>query len=780
MPRGTCDPPPRDGRVAQAPAKLRDLKRPWMMLELRDRVAWSRGYVHLMQDSQPPSPRETHQVHRPSCGRFQGFVTILVALLLLGIGRIPHGRHLRGSQGAAQWRRWVESAYLQGQVAGELPKNWTTKSVDGVPVFQNSTQAPTRAWLVKVWTHEELSWQQHVNPKDDYHRLESVLHVARNLSLEVLFHGHRGGLPMLAARASSQQLQALLNRTKDLVQFVEEDTALQATGKSRGAAEETNVDFTSPGSRHRASLQDGPPSWGLDRIDQRGPVVSGDNSSYRYRPKAGETVHVYVLDTGIRTSHKDFGGRAVRELEVTEKGLHMCEDNDDEDCAMDFQGHGTSIAGILGGHRYGVAKSATIHALKVLDDHGRGHSWQMMAAFDWLLVHAEQPAIAVLGSATQGQLSAWRAAADAASRAGITVVAAAGDEGDTAHPDACEYTPGYIPSVLTVGATTRHDTRANTSNFGQCINLMAPGEDLTSAGIGSDTAELRRSAGSALAAAHVAGAAALVLSEKPHLQSHEVIQRLIDSSTVGRLSHLHAAPDRLVNSLGEEVSVPSWAEEGMWSLVDGGKDRACGGLDGEEGEDFVAFREVHDLESCKVRCEHSESTTGCAGISYSREEEICQIHVDLVRSSKQMTGYICLRHEAPTTTRSSMTTSSLTSSTRSRTSMTYTSRTSTSMTTTTMTQSTRTVTSLRGSWKQAEDLNCYWGAGAATAEGKDFVGLLPLEECLKECSKVDSCEASLYQDFGRVGNCWLRSKVDLPKCVKVPGYSLWFSPSKLK
>eukprot|EP00913_Durusdinium_trenchii_P032646 g30555.t1 len=533
--------------------------------------------------------------------------------------------------------------------------------------------------------------------------------------------------------------------------------------------EETNVDFTSPGSRHRASLQDGPPSWGLDRIDQRGPVVSGDNSSYRYRPKAGETVHVYVLDTGIRsrlaciltafgverrltctnrssgtwsggfsnddfrasalpyddaatrTSHKDFGGRAVRELEVTEKGLHMCEDNDDEetrrrekmemgrarqqkydhfsvnfrDCAMDFQGHGTSIAGILGGHRYGVAKSATIHALKVLDDHGRGHSWQMMAAFDWLLVHAEQPAIAVLGSATQGQLSAWRAAADAASRAGITVVAAAGDEGDTAHPDACEYTPGYIPSVLTVGATTRHDTRANTSNFGQCINLMAPGEDLTSAGIGSDTAELRRSAGSALAAAHVAGAAALVLSEKPHLQSHEVIQRLIDSSTVGRLSHLHAAPDRLVNSLGEEVSVPSWAEEGMWSLVDGGKDRACGGLDGEEGEDFVAFREVHDLESCKARCEHSESTTGCAGISYSREEEICQIHVDLVRSSKQMTGYICLRHEA-------------------------------------------------GDW---------------------------------ECSKVDSCEASLYQDFGRVGNCWLRSKVDLPKCVKVPGYSLWLEAS---
>lgn len=452
---------------------------------------------------------------------------------------------------------------------------------------------------------------------------------------------------------------------------------------------------------------------------------------------------------------------------------------------MDKNGHGTRIAGIVGGHRYGVAKSTTIHAIKVLDDEGHGSSWRLAAAFDWLLVNAEQPAVLVVASYVRGQLSAVSSAVDAATRAGITVVVAATDRGLTAHPNACDYTPGFAQSVLTIGATTRRDTQALTSSSGTCIDLLAPGEEVVTCGVSSDLSEAQlppKRSSSALAAAHAAGAAALLLSEKPHLQASEVKQTLIATSTVGRLSQLHGSPDRLLNSLGEELEVPFWATEGMWSLVDGGKDRECGGFDADEdNNDFVIFRQVESLQSCKEKCEHSEETTGCAGISYSHEEEVCQIHVDLVRSSKQMTGYMCLRHEAPTTTRTSITTTSTTTVTWTSSTGSTTSRSSTTQTSFTNTRTSITTTApYSKAWEHSQDLNCYWGAGGNSARnGQDFVGLLPLEDCLKECAKLpDVCEASLYQDTGgHVGNCWLRSQLVLPECVKVPGYSLWFSPA---
>lgn len=716
-------------------------------------------------------------------------MTILVALLLLGIGRIPWPKgwafHLRGS--TPKWRPSVQSAYLQGQVGAQLPPHWMTRSVESVPIFQqNSTQADQRrVWLVKVWCNEELPLQLTVHPKDDFGRLQLVMKAVRKTGAEVLFEGHKEGLPMTAIRANATQLQALLNETHDLVEFVEEDSELTATEDGTVKEKDVNDWGTAHQSKRRSSLQDAPPSWGLDRIDQRGAVAGGHNASYRYHPKAGESVHVYVLDTGIRTSHKDFGGRAVRVLEVTDKGLHLCEDSEDKECAMDKNGHGTRIAGIVGGHRYGVAKSTTIHAIKVLDDEGHGSSWRLAAAFDWLLVNAEQPAVLVVASYVRGQLSAVSSAVDAATRAGITVVVAATDRGLTAHPNACDYTPGFAQSVLTIGATTRRDTQALTSSSGTCIDLLAPGEEVVTCGVSSDLSEAQlppKRSSSALAAAHAAGAAALLLSEKPHLQASEVKQTLIATSTVGRLSQLHGSPDRLLNSLGEELEVPFWATEGMWSLVDGGKDRECGGFDADEdNNDFVIFRQVESLQSCKEKCEHSEETTGCAGISYSHEEEVCQIHVDLVRSSKQMTGYMCLRHEAPTTTRTSITTTSTTTVTWTSSTGSTTSRSSTTQTSFTNTRTSITTTApYSKAWEHSQDLNCYWGAGGNSARnGQDFVGLLPLEDCLKECAKLpDVCEASLYQDTGgHVGNCWLRSQLVLPECVKVPGYSLWFSPA---
>ncbi|CAJ1389248.1 unnamed protein product [Effrenium voratum] len=445
---------------------------------------------------------------------------------------------------------------------------------------------------------------------------------------------------------------------------------------------------------------------------------------------------------------------------VGDAGLRICE-GDSKDCAADHRGHGTRLAGLVGGHRYGVAKHSTIHAVKVLDDQGRGRLWQLLQALDWLLVNAERPAVAVLSAWTHGQLSALRCGLEQASAAGITVVVAAGDFGLSA----CEYTPSYLKEALVVGATTRNDTRANFSSTGSCIDLMAPGEDILTCGISSDGAEVRFS-GSGAAAAHAAGAAALLLAEKPDLAPGEVMQTLLDTSTVGRLSQLEDSPDRLLNTLGEQIKIPAWGEKGMWSLVDGGVDRQCGHEDsGEAHFDRVDYPQVRALEKCRALCEKSAATTGCAGISYSQEEEMCQIHVELVRASVEMTGYICLRHEAPTTT-------TLTSTSSTRTSSSSLTTTHTTMTATSSTVTTKP--SLTQLWSEAKDENCFFGfGGERLPNGEDYVGLRSLEDCLQECEKQAACEGALYQSFGDVGNCWLRSNVRLKQCVASPGISLW-------
>eukprot|EP00439_Symbiodinium_sp_Y106_P053662 s488_g7.t1 len=283
-----------------------------------------------------------------------------------------------------------------------------------------------------------------------------------------------------------------------------------------------------------------------------------------------------------------------------------------------------------------------------------------------------------------------------------------------------------------------------------------------------------QASGTSPAAAYAAGAAALLLAEKPDLSPEEVKQALIRRATVGRVSNLGGTPDRLVNSLGGVPKVPNWAEEpeGMWSLVDGGVDRECGGEDDDHAAhyDFEVFTKVKTLEDCKQRCQSAASTMGCAGISYSEEEEKCEVWVQLVRSSVEMTGYLCLRHEAPTKTSTSRTSTSQTTQTR----------TTTSVTTVTSVTSTRTTTThtqpplLADIWSSRKDLNCLVSAGGAqTASGRDYLGVLPKEACIKECAHQKGCDAALIQDFGRVGNCWLRSNVFLDHCTRAPGFTVW-------
>jgi len=501
-----------------------------------------------------------------------------------------------------------------------------------------------------------------------------------------------------------------------------------------------------------------------------------------------ERVFLLVVDGyQLRTTHHDFGGRAVPALEVLPGSEKECEMTS-EHCAEDRHGHGTHIAGVVGGRRYGVAKAVTLHSVKILDDAGHGQISSLLAALDWVIAKAERPAVLVVAAEAEGRLSSVQYAIEAAQQAGLTMVSAAGNDGGTEKTDACGHTPAFVASSITVGATTRSDQRSNFSNTGVCIDIMAPGSDIKTCGVSSDVSEATLNSTS-LAAAHAAGAVALLLAEQPDLKPAEVSQMLIAMSTYGHLSDLRGSPDRLLNSLGNGPQIPWWGNQGMWSLVNGGVNQECGGVGKNRSlhYDFEVYHPVHSLEDCRKKCEDSAETTGCAGISYSLGELRCEVWVQLVRSSVQMTGYLCLRHEAPTTTATQTTT--ITKTTHTSTSMTtttITTITSTSQTTTVTSTSatfstltTTTSTLLSSSWRSKPNTNCYLGAGASLVNGKDNIGVLPLETCLRKCKAEPECEAVIFQKFNFVGNCWLRSNVQPSACTVVPGFEFWSGKAAL-
>ncbi|MEU8822891.1 S8 family peptidase [Streptomyces sp. NPDC048636] len=250
-----------------------------------------------------------------------------------------------------------------------------------------------------------------------------------------------------------------------------------------------------------------PPSWGLDRIDQRDPVPGGPaeralDGAYSASADGGRGVTVYVIDSGVRVSHRDFGGRARSGWDFV----------DDDPVAEDGDGHGTHVAATAAGTRFGVAKRADIVAVRVLDDRGRGTSAQVLAGLDWVLGHAVRPAVVnlSLGTTDPAPVPAWDAAVRTGIASGLTFTVAAGNEGLAAGSSS----PGRVREALTIGATDRFDRRPAFSNWGPALDLFAPGDRIVSASNTSDTAAATRS-GTSMAAPHVAGAAALYLAAHP-------------------------------------------------------------------------------------------------------------------------------------------------------------------------------------------------------------------------------------------------------------------------
>ncbi|HXD30238.1 MAG TPA: S8 family peptidase [Pyrinomonadaceae bacterium] len=276
------------------------------------------------------------------------------------------------------------------------------------------------------------------------------------------------------------------------------------------------------------ATQNNPP-WGLDRIDQRNRPLSG---TYTYN-WTGSGVRVYVIDTGIRTTHSQFGGRASNVFDAF--------GGNGSDC----HGHGTHVSGTVGGSTYGVAKSALLRGVRVLDCTGNGSTTGVIAGVDWVRQNFIAPAVANM-SLGGGVSSALDTAVNNLSNAGVAIAVAAGNDNGA---NACNFSPARAANAITTGSTTSTDARSSFSNIGTCVDIFAPGSSILSAWYTSNTATATLS-GTSMASPHVAGVAALYKQANPSASATTIRNAIVNNATTNVITNVGTgSPNRLLYSL---------------------------------------------------------------------------------------------------------------------------------------------------------------------------------------------------------------------------------------
>jgi len=269
-------------------------------------------------------------------------------------------------------------------------------------------------------------------------------------------------------------------------------------------------------------------TWGLDRSDQRDRPLNG---TYVYDTTASN-VYTYIIDTGVRASHNDFGSRVISGYTAINDGQG----------SNDCNGHGTHVAGTVAGSTWGIAKAARIVPVRVLGCDGSGTNAGVVAGMDWVAANHTKPAVANMSLGGGASTTTDNAVAGMRS-AGVTVVVAAGNE----NQNACNVSPARSSAAITVGSTTSSDARSNFSNWGSCVDIFAPGSSITSAWINSNSSTNTIS-GTSMASPHVAGIAALYLAGNPTASPAQVENAVINNASTGKVSGLNGSPNLLAFS----------------------------------------------------------------------------------------------------------------------------------------------------------------------------------------------------------------------------------------
>ncbi|WP_405597856.1 S8 family peptidase [Streptomyces sp. NBC_01410] len=312
-------------------------------------------------------------------------------------------------------------------------------------------------------------------------------------------------------------------------------SATMSGDKAAKLAADPRVAYVEQNATVRLNDTQANPTWGIDRIDQRGLPLS---KSYTYKTTASN-VNAYIIDTGIRTSHTEFGGRASVGTDTVGGGQN----------GQDCNGHGTHVAGTVGGKTYGVAKAVKLVAVRVLDCQGSGTTAGVIAGIDWVTANAKKPAVANM-SLGGGVNTSLDNAVKKSIASGVNYAIAAGNGNFLGLPaNACNYSPARVPEAITVGATDNTDRRASFSNYGTCLDLFAPGVNITSSWKDSNTATNTIS-GTSMATPHTAGVAALYLATHATATPAQVRDAIVNGATTGKVQDPRTgSPNRLLYSL---------------------------------------------------------------------------------------------------------------------------------------------------------------------------------------------------------------------------------------